>query len=321
MPNSKRKKSLKYQLKLKGLSSPSGTIPLSALKEVCDLLLEAAERGLRLAVEGVSVKRGRLPAWLTNSLELTVTGLKKGSTVLNIEAPVLGETAKEQIRQQDLWYVAPEPQDTALTLLSKSVRDTTSEAVDSNAYDRGVLDSLLQFKPFLKNNADKIQLKCVTRPTEHFEIGEPELTRIERLKAKIPEPRAIVISGRFDVIEHQKKRFQLVLSNEESLPGTIDTEHLDVEQMRQFWGKKVTIKGLVHFRPSRKPRLIEAQVIKPMEEGEEVFETLPVEPSQIEFLKSVQETAAARQGWLKEVWGKWPGDEPIEDLLAALNNH
>ena len=89
-------------------------------------------------------------------------------------------------------------------LLSKSVPDTTSEAVDSNAYDRGVLDSLLQFKPFPKNNADKIQLKCVTRPTEHFEIGEPELTRIERLKAKIPEPRAVVISGRFDVIEHQK---------------------------------------------------------------------------------------------------------------------
>jgi hypothetical protein len=321
LATSKRKKSLKYQLKLKGLSSPSGTIPLIALKEVCDLLLGAAERGLRLAVEGASVKRGRLPGWLTNSLELTVTGLKKGSTVLNIEAPVLGETAKEQIRQQDLWYVAPEPQDTALTLLSQSVRDTTAEAVDSNAYDRGVLDSLLQFKPFLKNTADKIQLKCVSRPTERFEIGEAELTKIERLKAKIPQPRAIVISGRFDVIEHQKKRFQLVLSNGESLPGTIDTEHLDVEHMRQFWGKKVTIKGVVHFRPSRKPRLIEAQVIKLMEEGEDVFETLPAEPSQIEFVNSVRDTAAARQGWLKEVWNKWPGNEPIEELLAALNNH
>jgi hypothetical protein len=22
--------------------------------------------------------------------------------------------------------------------------------------------------------------------------------------------------------------------------------------------------------------------------------------------------------WLKEVWGKWPGDELIEELLAAL---
>ncbi len=23
-------------------------------------------------------------------------------------------------------------------------------------------------------------------------------------------------------------------------------------------------------------------------------------------------------GWLKEVWGKWPGDESIDGLLAAL---
>ena len=24
------------------------------------------------------------------------------------------------------------------------------------------------------------------------------------------------------------------------------------------------------------------------------------------------------QGWLKKVWGKWPGEESIEELLAAL---
>jgi hypothetical protein len=23
-------------------------------------------------------------------------------------------------------------------------------------------------------------------------------------------------------------------------------------------------------------------------------------------------------GWLKEIWNKWPGDETIEELLAAL---
>lgn len=292
-----------------------------ALKEVCDLLLGATERGLRLAVEGASVKRGRLPGWLMNSLELTVTGIKKGSTVLSIEAPVLGETAKERIRQQDFWYIAPEPEDTALTLLSKSVHDTTAEALDSDTYDGGVLDGLLQFKPFLKNSAEKIELKCVSRPKERFELGERELTKIQRLRAKTPEPRSFVISGRFDVIEHQKKRFHLVLGNGETILGTIDTEHLDVEHMRQFWGKKVTIKGLVHFRPSGRPRLIEAQVIKAMEQGEEVFETLPQEPSQIEFLNSVRETAVTREGWLKEVWGKWPGDEPIEDLLAALNGN
>jgi hypothetical protein len=75
------------------------------------------------------------------------------------------------------------------------------------------------------------------------------------------------------------------------------------------------------FSSVKKTKANRAQVIKPMEEGEEVFANLPIEPSQIELIKSVQETAAARQGWLKEVWGKWPGDESIEDLLAALNNH
>jgi hypothetical protein len=30
---------------------------------------------------------------------------------------------------------------------------------------------------------------------------------------------------------------------------------------------------------------------------------------------------ALNPGWLKEVWGKWPGDETIEELLAAVDNH
>ena len=314
-------KTLKYQLKLKGLASAGGTISAKALRDVCDLLLEAAERGLRLAVEGYSVKPGKLPAWLTKSLDLTVTGIKKGSTVLSIEAPVLGQTAKEQIQQQDFWYIIPKPEDTALTLLSRSVHDTTSEVLDSDAYDGGILESLLRFKPFLKASAEKLELQCLSRRREHFRLGEQELEKIQRLKAKTPEPRAFVISGHFDAIEHSRRRFRLVLTNGESVLGTIDPAFLDVEHMRQFWGRKVTIKGIVHFRPSRRPRLIEAQIIKPMEEGEEVFDVLPQEQTEAEFVKEVKEKFAPQKGWLKEVWGKWPGDEPIEDLLAALKQN
>jgi hypothetical protein len=29
---------------------------------------------------------------------------------------------------------------------------------------------------------------------------------------------------------------------------------------------------------------------------------------------------AVNPGWLKEVWNKWPGDESIEELLAALDD-
>ena len=312
-----RKKSLKYELRLKGLNSPSGTISLKALQDLSNVLLEAAERGLRLAIEGNSVRPGRLPQWLSNSLDVRCTGLRKGSTVLSIEAPFLGVTAKDEIRQQDIWYVVPKPEDTAFTLLSRSVHDTTAEILDSDTYDRGILDSLLQFKPFLKGYADRIELRCKTRGREDFQIGDPELEKIQRLKAKIPEPRAYVISGYLDSIEHSKRRFHLVMSSGESILGTIDSQFLSVEDMRKYWGKKATIKGIVHFRPSGKPRLIEAQVIKSMEDGEEVFGNLPQVQTEAAFLKDTKEVAV-QTGWLKEVWGKWPGDEPIESLLAAL---
>jgi hypothetical protein len=320
LATARKKKSLKYQLRLKGLDSRSGTISLKALEELSSLLLEAAERGLRLAIEGNSVRPGRLPRWLTNSLDLTCTRLSKGSTVLSIEAPFLGVTAKDEIQQQDLWYVVPKPDDTAITLLSRSVHDTTAERLDSDTYDRGVLDSLLEFRQFLRGYANKVELRCKSRRDEQFQIGDLELQKIQRLKAKIPEPRAYVVSGYLDAIEHSKRRFHLVLSNGEKILGTIDPQVLNVEDMRRYWGQKATIKGNVHFRPSGKPRLIEAQVIKAMEEGEEVFDVLPQMQTETLFINEARETAV-QAGWLKEVWGKWPGDEPIESLLAALKEN
>ena len=316
----KVQKTLKYQIRLEGLYTSRGTIPLKALKEVCDLVLATAERGLRLAVEGNSVRPGRLPHWLSKSLDLTVTGLAKGSTVLNIEAPFLGSTAKEQIKQQDLWHVVPQAGDTAFTLFARSIHDTTAGEMESDSYDRGVLESLLEFKPFLKNNADSVELRCPLRPQEHFKLGEAELEKIQKLKARTPEPRAVMLSGQFDSIEHSKRRFHLILGNGESVLGAIDATYLSVEVMRQFWGKKATIKGIAHFRPSGRPRLIEAQIIKPMDAGDEIFSTVPQVQTEASFLKEIKD-AEMKRGWLKDVWGKWPGDEPIEELLAALNNN
>lgn len=46
-------------------------------------------------------------------------------------------------------------------------------------------------------------------------------------------------------------------------------------------------------------------------------ESLNEKPAfRLEYLESGK--YRPHQDWLKEVWGKWPGDESIEDLLAAL---
>jgi hypothetical protein len=266
---------MNYKFKLKGLKTPDGTISIRALQLLVDTLTETCERGLRLAVQGESVKRGPIPGWLARSLDFTVTGIKKGSTTILVNAPPLGETAPDQIKQQDLWFSKPTPEDTAITLVSRSVKEVVSQNFESYAYDKGVLDGLLSFDTFFKTYGDKLIVEASRRPDENFSLGASELEKVRELKAEIPEPIAIVISGKFDVIQHSSRKFHLVLSNGQVILGTLDPDILNVEDMRKFWGKKVTIKGILHFNPGRKVRLLEAQSLKLAEEGEEVFEQLP----------------------------------------------
>ncbi len=306
-----------YKLRIKGLQTPKGTISIRALRDVLEIISEGSERGLRLAVQGESIKRGKPPAWLSKSVNFTITGIEDGSTVIDFAAPQLGQTAADQIRDQDLWYTKPLPHDTAITLFCRSVNDTTAEDLESDTYDAGVLEGLMAFQPFLKSFAQCVELESADRPTEQFHISTDEIEKVRRLKASTPEPRALVLAGELDTIEHSRRRFLLRLSDGQTIPGTIDPEFLDVESMRQWWGSTVTIKGLVHFRPSRKVRLLEAQVIKPMAAGEEVFDHLPESLTTIEMFEDLRRQAPSGSP-LTEVWGQWPGDESIEEILAAL---
>jgi hypothetical protein len=61
----------------------------------------------------------------------------------------------------------------------------------------------------------------------------------------------------------------------------------------------------------------EADVIKPAEEGEEVFERMPTPTRPMALFESdVQRFNAAPA--LQDIWGKWPGDESIDELLSSL---
>ena len=310
-------KSIKYQLRIKGLTTPDGTIAVRALLELLQGLVESAERGLRLAVEGASVKSGRTPGWLAKAVELTVSGLEKGSTVLDLEAPQLGDVIGAELQQQDFWVTPPAPDDTALSLFARSVTDTTAENLDSDYYDAGVLRSLLGFKPFLKTMAQSLELIAPGRPRENVTLSMAEMEKAERLKGRTPEPQSFIVSGHLDAIQHSRKRFQLVLPDAQMIPGRVDEEFLSTEDLRQFWGKGVTVKGTVHFRPTGRVQLLEAQVIKTKESGEEIFAEMPQVQSEAEFASDAFR-AGERKDWLQEVWGKWPGDESVAEILEEL---
>jgi hypothetical protein len=308
---------IRYRIKITGLKSPEGTIPLTAFREISDVLLQGSERTLRLSVEGASVKRGRLPAWLSKSLEFTVAGISKGSTVLEIEVPTLEESAPEQVRQQDLWYSMPNPEDTALTLLSRSVQDAVSERLESENFDRGVLSALLAFKPPLEKYLDEFEVVSQNRPKDGFKIGRAELAEISRLEAATPEPRAVALSGSFDLIEHPHRLFRLSLDDGRRITGKAESTYISEQLMKDLWGKKVAVKGTAHFNPSGKIRFIEAQVVRPFEVGEEILQAAQEYESPLKLVEGFRLKQKARSP-LGEIWDQWPGKESIDEILSAL---
>ena len=309
--------SLEYRVRLQGLSTPEGTIPLKALLDVSEALLEGSRRALRLVVEGVSVKRGQISKALQKPLDFTMTGISRGSTILQIEAPIFKDSAPELVKQLSLWDSPMKPEDTAISLLSKSVHDATGGNVESDYYDRGVLESLMSFKQLLNGPVSSVEVVCSNQPADGFKINRRGLAKIRKIEADIPTPQAIVVAGTFNSIEHASRRFELVLRDGLKIRGIANPSFIDAEQMRALWGQKVTVKGIGHFKPGGTVRSIEAEVAKPFDEGEELFETMPKSRLPASLIRDSANRQSIKSP-LQEVWGKWPGDESIEEILESL---
>jgi hypothetical protein len=306
-----------YRLRLHGLDSPSGTIRARELHEVLSALLATSERAVRVAALGESASAGGKPGWLKASLDFVVTGISEGSTVLEIDAPCLGETALDQFSQQDFWIAAPRAEDTALSLAAAAVQEAGSPGMSGERFDAGVLSAVLKIGKVLPRTAS-VELLPGAGATGGFHLDATAFERLEERKKQLPPPRAFVVSGTLDRIEHSRRRFVLVLPDSHRLAGRSHTEFLDLEQLRTLWGRKVTLEGMVHFKPNGTPRMMEARKLKPQEPGEEMFERMPgglavlAEP---ELFPQLRPKAA---GDPMKLWNTWPGEESVEELLAAL---
>ena len=89
--------------------------------------------------------------------------------------------------------------------------------------------------------------------------------------------------------------------------------------MRPLWGKNTTVEGIVHFKANGESRLIEARRISERLAGDGVFEEVPsIEIGEPGELFSVPRRTGRAFDPI-ELAGAWPGDEPLEYLLAQLD--
>ena len=309
-----------YKLRLKGLREAEGHIGANTLVRALGALLGTAERATRLAATGRSVAKGRKPAWLKAAMDFTVTGLGAGSTILDIRAPRLGDVLHEDFAQQDFWLQQPNVQDTALDLGARAIAEAQNSRASGEHYDTSVLKEILGLGRAAETSAVRYELRPENPARTGFVFEATACAQIEERLNLIPVPRAFVISGQLDEIGHGMGRFRLLMDTGRSVPGRLQRSSLDVELLRPLWGRLATVQGLVHFKSNGQPRVIEAYRISAWAEGDAIFERIP-DADMVGREAPIKKPSASALRHVDPMvlWGTWPGDEPLEELLAELD--
>lgn len=312
-------KTNRYQLRISGLRDDEGQIKIIDLQRILEALIRTSERATRLQATGEGSAKGPKPKWLDASVDFTITGLKSGSTVLDIEAPRLGETAYEEFAQQEFWREQPSLDETALDLAAYAIQEAGDADSVGDRLDSGVLEAILKFWRAARTTGIRYELTPKGSARGRFNLDENVCMQVnERLK-KIPPPKAFIVSGRLDEIKHGGGRFRLMLDSNSQLLGKLRPDALEIEVLRPLWGKPTTVEGMVHFKASGQPRLIEAYRISVCLEGDDIFKEMPsVEKTEEQGLV-VAQGMRLRSTDPMELAGAWPGDEPIDELLAQLD--
>ena len=307
-----------YRLHIVGLAEDEGQIKVTTFQRVLDALLKTAERTARLLATGAGSEKGGKPRWLADTMDMTIAGLSAGSTVVEVVAPPIGETARDAFAQFDFWDTTPQVEDTALDLAARAIQEIQKDSPAGDYFDTSVLEAVLQFDRAARNPEVGYELVPFRKTHERFTVDHGTCVRVREWLDRVPSPRPFVISGRLDEIKYGNGRFRLLVDGRSALPGRVDPSSLNIEVLRPLWGKRTTIEGLVHFKVNGKPRLVEARKISQRGEGDGLFEQLPVaRPASQDLLPGIRREAAAFDP--SDLAGTWPGDESVDDLLKQLD--
>jgi hypothetical protein len=276
---------------------------------------ETAQRSLRLRVEGKSNLQGKA-AWIEHAADFYVVGVASGSTILEIEAPTLGEAAPEAFEHLPLWENAPRRDQTAFSMVEETLRDAFKGDRDSYLLDRNVLTSVAEFSQVLAFGYDGLSLDGGTEVSAPVTITQDGLATAMRLRDSAPNPVRTVVSGYLDQLRGSDRAFQLVLPGGQRLNGILPSG--DPAIYGSFWTKHVVVDGEATFKPSGAPARMLATNIQLASPSDEVYGRLPrPRPNRLDDLRPANPLPAGASGF-QRIFGRWPGSETDAEVTAVL---
>lgn len=296
-----------YSVVLEGVDALD--LSVGVLRDLCDLLLEGAQRSARLVAEGRSVARGTAPAWVSAAADCHVTRFASGSLDLGVSARSLVDVAPEIFAQQQLFPAGTEPDATAFDLFLDAAEDAAEGRRDSERLDAGVLDVLARTGNLFAKGGTRLSLGRLGHPNVVLDPSSAGVIRA--LKEETPPTCVIRLRGVLDALTVSTQAIVLRLDDNRVIRGF--ARGVDQEQLKHLLGTAVVIEGSVNFRPSGEALRIEVDSVAAATPGDVIWAQLPrCEP------RAPRARPSNAGPDLDAFFGSWPGDESDQVLAEAL---
>ena len=313
----------KHRIILKNFDLEDGKISFSKLRELQEKLTDLAEGAVLNLIEGRSKPgRGQKPKWLKKAIDFQITGLNSGSTILEIEALKISE-----VYQGKQFGIFDEPD--ADKLLSESAFGLASYVYDkavtqpesSGILDKYLLQKITAFSKILDSDNSEIKLISNDKsPVTSVTIKRNTLQQVSVTEQKTRDSVKTAITGTLDVMRHKKEQMEIITTGDQRIRA-FPSGNLDIKNLKNFFGEKVKITGMAHFKTDGSLKFIEILDIQTANGEEHSVEehTLPIfKDIDLKRLAKEQEWQGFNEGKFKQEIKKMNIEESLEDMLDAL---
>jgi hypothetical protein len=288
---------------------------------MCGLFLSHLDSQIRhsisMAFRGTSRSRGRVPRWLERASDIRFVEIEgRDTTVLHFEAPSFGEVAPELYAQREFWPTRPEPGLTGFEVFADVVRDIARQNRESDRFDPALLRGFGRFGQVIDGVFREARIEDRRGKQPEFAVLEPTTIESARsLGADAPPGARARVMGVLDMLRESTQGFVIRLDSGDEVRGVLAEG--DLARAAPLFGKRVVAEGRAVFRPSGSFLRLDADAIVSGEGVSALFSRVPTPLSRTVRRQNFQRPQTAETG-VNAFFGRWPGEESEEELLAAL---
>jgi len=306
-----------YEIKIEHSQDAKGSVDLDRMARLATGIRKISEGALQIRLRGISLTRGRKKVSLQNALKVSLTAMKPGSTILCLETKKFQETLPAY--QTDIFRTKAQselPNETPISLFISSFQNALSNEDSTEFLDKPLLRELRQLSSLFRSEQEVITFSNEGSLTE-LKLSSTDFKRIKLLEGEIPNPKPVVLNGVVEMLQFSKLKVKI--KTEEGIVNGFLADDLKPDDIAAFFGKKITIRGISHYKPKGKS-VIEIQRVTEPTEGDQYFSKKPTS----ETVEKQIERQVRKKGGnaLAKIMGKWPGeetDEEFEQIIKELD--